>query len=233
MTTAVGTARRRSRAVATLVVAAVAVGGLSLVSGNEAGAASKAKKNEAKVSNATMAWAVSQYVLVPNFASLSVAEVHNSEPPATFAEGTGWTFTDGKGTYNTKSGAMTVAFPGSLEFGNTSRGNYSFKFASPTFALDATGTGTLTADVSVRPAGATAYNPSSKVVVVDVVGTEPTKTKNEVTVTAAPTAFSAPLIAAVGDLAAHFQTSGSSNDANKPPAPITVEFGYKVKSSKS
>jgi hypothetical protein len=219
--------------VAALVVAVLALGGSFLVGTNEAAAASKAKKNEAKVSDATMAWAVSQYVLVPNIATLSVAEVHNAEPPTTFEEASGWTFTGGKGTYNTKTGAMTVAFPGSLEFGNTSRGNYSFKFASPTFVLDGSGAGTLTADVSLRPAGATAYNPSSKVVVVDVTGTEPTKTKNQVEVTAAPTAFSAPLITAVGDLAAHFQASGSSNDPNKPPAPITVEFDYKVKSSKS
>ena len=73
----------------------------------------------------------------------------------------------------------------------------------------------------------------TKPVVVDVTGAAPTKTKNHVQVTAGPTAFSAALIAAVGDLAAHFQPTGSSNDANKPPAPITVAFDYTVKKSKA
>jgi hypothetical protein len=205
----------------------LALGAISLVGAPGAGAASKAK--EAKVSDGTMTWAVSSYVLTPNPATLSVSEVHHAEAPAAFSDGTGWTFSDGTGTYDTKSGAMLVTFPGALEFGNTSRGNYGFKLANPVFELDADGTGTLTADLSLRPAGATAYNPSTKTVVVDITGAAPSKTKHQVDVTATPTAFSSALIAAAGDLAAHFQATGSSNDANKPPAPIAVEFAYKVK----
>jgi Htaa len=230
MEMAVGIGKRASRAlVAVLIavlIAVVAVGGLALVVGQDAGAA---KKKEAKVSDGTMTWSVSNYVLTANPATLSVAEVHNAETPATFADGAGWTFTDGAGTYDAKTGAMTVAYPGALEFGNTSRGNYAFKFANPTFVLDATGSGTLTADVSVRPAGATAYNAASKIIVVNVTGATPTKSKNHVEVTAAPSAFSDPLFAATADLASHFRASGSSNDPNKPPAPIKVAFDYKVK----
>jgi len=227
MATLVSSTGRTRRPLATLMVAALAVGGFLLVGGQEAGAASK--KKDAKVSDATMAWAVSNYVLTSNIATLSVSEVHNAEAPATFTEGTGWTFSDGTGTYNPKTGGMTISYPGALEFGNTSRGNYSFKLANPVFELDETGAGTLSADFSVRPAGATAFNPTAKVVVADITSATPTKSKNHLEVTAAPTAFSAPLIAAAADLAAHFQPTGSSNDANKPPAPITVAFDYKVK----
>ena len=227
MATAVSSIGRTRRPLATLMVAALAVGGFLLVGGQDAGAA--AKKKEAKVADATLAWAVSNYVLTSNIATLSVSEVHTAEAPATFADGSGWTFTDGTGTYNTKTGGMTIEYPGALEFGNTSRGNYSFKLANPTFELDETGTGTLSADFSLRPAGATAFNPTSRVVVADITGAAPTTSKNHVEVTAAPTAFSAPLITAAADLSAHFQPTGSSNDANKPPAPITVAFDYKVK----
>ena len=218
--------RRSTRALVALVIAVVAVAGVALVGGQDAGAA---KKKAAKVSDATMTWAVSDYVLTANPATLSVAEVHNAEAPATFADGTGWTFTDGKGTYDTKTGATTIAYPGALEFGNTSRGNYAFKFANPTFVLDASGTGTLTADVSLRPAGASAYNAASQIVVLNITGATPTKSKNHVEVTAAPTAFSDPLFTATADLASHFRASGSSNDPNKPPAPIKVAFDYKAK----
>jgi hypothetical protein len=225
MARAVGSARRSPRVLAAVVIGVLAVGGLSLVGGT---GASAAKKNTAKASNGTMTWAVSNYVLTANPATLSVSEVHNAEAPATFTAGTGWTFTDGKGTYDTKTGATTIAFPGALEFGNTSRGNYAFKFANPSFVLDATGAGTLTADVSVRPAGATAYNASSRIVVVNITGATPTKSKNHVEVTATPTAFADPIFTATGDLASHFRASGSANDPNKPPTPITVEFDYKV-----
>lgn len=226
MGTAVRTARTPRRAFAVLIAAMLTLSGLGLVA-TPAGAASK--KASATVSDATMTWTVSSYVLTPNPATLSVSEVHTAETPATFADGTGWTFTDGTGTFNPKTGAMTVTFPGALEFGNTSRGNYSFKFANPVFTLDAKGAGTLTADVSVRPAGATAFNPAAETVVVDITGVTPSKTKKQVEVTATPTAFSSALVTAAGELAAHFQPTGSANDANKPPAPITVEFSYKVK----
>lgn len=191
-----------------------------------AGAASKAT---AKASNGEMAWAFSNYVLTPNPATLSVSEVHNAEAPATFTDGTGWTFTDGAGTFDPKTGALAVDFPGAIEFGNASRGNYAFKLANPTIELDAEGAGTLTAEFSLRPAGATAYNAASRIVVLDINGAEPTKTKKTVEVTAAPTAFSSELVTAAADLAAHFQATGSANDANKPPAPITLTFDYKVK----
>jgi hypothetical protein len=210
-----------------MMVAALAMGGFLLVGGQAADAASK--KKTAKVADATMDWSVSNYVLTSNPATLSVSEVHTAEAPTTFTDGTGWTFTDGTGTYNTKTGAMTIEYPGALEFGNTSRGNYSFKLANPTFVLDETGAGTLSADFSLRPQGATAFNPTSRVVVADITGATPTKSKSRVEVSAAPTAFSAPLITAAADLAAHFQPSGSANDANKPPTPITVAFDYKVK----
>ena len=162
-------------------------------------------------------------------ATLSVSEVHDAEAPATFTDGSGWTFTDGSGTYDRKTGALSVDFPGAIEFGNTSRGNYAFKLASPSIELDDEGAGTLTAEFSVRPAGATAYDAASRLVVLDIVGAESTRTKKTVEVTAAPTEFSSELVAAAADLAAHFQATGSANDANKPPAPITLTFDYKVK----
>lgn len=225
MATALGSARRTWRALAVLMIAVVAVGGLALV--GPAGAASK--KKDAKVSDATMTWAFSNYVLNANPATLSVSEVHDAEAPATFTAGTGWTFTDGTGTFNPKTGATTITYPGAMEFGNTSRGNYGFKLANPTFTLDKSGAGTLTADLSLRPAGATAFNPAAKVVVLDITGTTPTKTKNHAEITATPTAFSSAFVTAAADLASHFQASGSANDPNKPPAPITVAFDYKVK----
>lgn len=216
---------RSRRSFAAPLVALLAVAGLALL-GPAAGAASK---TTAKVSNGEMAWAFSNYVLTPNPATLSVSEVHTAEAPATFTDGTGWTFTDGTGTYDPKSGALAVEFPGAIEFGNTSRGNYAFKLANPAIELDADGAGTLTAEFSVRPAGATAFNAASRIVVLDITGADPTKTKKTVEVTAAPTAFSSELVTAAADLAAHFQATGSANDANKPPAPITLTFDYKVK----
>ena len=216
---------RSRRAFAALLVALLATTGLALV-GPAAGAASK---STAKATNGEMAWAFSNYVLTPNPATLSVSEVHEAEAPATFADGTGWTFTDGSGTFDPKTGPLPVEFPGAIEFGNTSRGNYAFKLANPAIELDADGDGTLTAEFSLRPAGATAYNAASRIVVLDITGAEPTTTKKTVEVTAAPTAFSSELVTAAADLAAHFQATGSANDVNKPPAPITLTFDYKVK----
>jgi hypothetical protein len=213
------------------VVAVLALGGLTQV-GGDAGAASK-KSATTKVSDATMAWSVSAYVLTPNVATLSVAEVQSAEAPATFTAGTGWAFSDGTGTYDPRTGATTLDFTGAIEFGNTSRGNYGFKLANPSLVLDKTGTGTLSADVSVRPAGGAPYGTATKTVVLDVTGASPEATKKHVDIAVTPTAFAAPFIAAVGELASHFQASGSSNDPNKPPAPITVGFDYKAKKAKS
>lgn len=215
------------RAVLAVGLCVLAMAGLLAAGVPGAGAASK--KTTAKASDGTMTWAFSNYVLVANPATLSVSEVHEAEEPATFDAGTGWTFTEGKGTFDPKTSAMMIAFPGSLEFGNTSRGNYAFQIANPTFTLDADGAGTLTADVSVRPPGATAYNPSSRIAVVDVTGATTKKTKKRVEVRAAPTAFADAFLGATTDLALHFRPTGSSNDPNKPPAPISVEFAYKVK----
>jgi hypothetical protein len=219
------------RGLVALMVGALALGGVLLVGGHDAGAA--AKKTTAKVSDATMAWGVSQYVLGANPAATSLAEVQLAESPTTFTEGTGWEFSDGAGTYDTKTGAMTIAFPGALEFGNTNAGNYGFKFASPTLALDATGTGTLTVDFSARPTGGGPFGAATKVVVVDVTGATPTTTKKHVEVEVTPTAFADPLFVATADLSAFFKPTGSSSDSFKPPAPITVEFDYKVKKPKS
>jgi hypothetical protein len=223
---------KRTLAAAAVVAAVLVLGGLSLVGVGDAGAASK-KSSAAKVSDATMSWAVSAYVLTPNVATLSVAEVQNAEAPATFSAGTGWEFTDGTGTYDPKTGATTLEFTGALEFGNTSRGDYGFKIANPSLVLDKSGTGTLSADVSLRAAGGAPFGTATKTVVVDVTGASPEATKKHVDIAVTPTAFAAPFLAAVGELASHFQASGSSNDANKPPAPIAVAFDYKAKKAKS
>jgi hypothetical protein len=216
---------RSRRAITALLIPLVAITGLTLV-GSAAGAVSKIT---AKASNGEMAWAFSNYVLTPNPATLSVSEVHNAEAPATFAGGTGWTFTGGTGTFVPKTGALAIEFPGAIEFGNTSRGNYAFKLANPAVELDAEGAGTLTAEFSLRPAGATTYNAASRIVVLEITGAQSTKTKKTVEVRATPTVFSSELVTATADLAAHFQPTGSANDANKPPAPITLTFDYKVK----
>ncbi len=213
---------------ATLVVALLACGAVVATAG-ELGAAAKTKQRAAKVSDATMTWAVSNYVLTPGFATLSVAEVQQAEPPATFTTGTGWEFTDGRGTYNPKSGATKLAFTGAIVFGNTTRGDYGFKIADPVLVLDKSGSGTLTAAVSVRPPGGAPFGAATDVVVVDVTGADPVAKKQHVELAVTPTAFAQPFLTAVGDLATHFQASGSANDPNKPPAPITAAFDYTVK----
>ena len=233
----VASTRSRARRAVAAVAAVAALTGTVLV-GGQAGAStpaasSKAKANIAKVSDGTLAWGVSKYVLGANPAVMSLAETQKAEPPATVVVGTGWKFTDGTGTYDTKTGATLVSFPGALEFGNTSFGNYGFKFAEPTVALDAAGNGTLSADVSVRPAGAAAFGAAAETVIANITGATPTKTKKNVTVTLTPTAFADPLLAAAGDLSPFFKPTGSSNDGNKPPEPITLSFAYKAKAKKS
>lgn len=226
---AVGAGSRWTDRVAAQVVALLVVAGLALVGAAGAGAAAK-KSAPAKVRDATMTWAVSNYVLTPGFATMSVAEIQQAEPPATFTAGTGWEFVDGSGTYDPKTGATKLAFAGAIEFGNTSRGNYGFKIADPSLVLDKNGAGTLSAEVSVRPPGGAPFGTASKVVVVDVTGGSPTASKQHVDISVTPAAFAEPFLTAVGsELASHFTASGSSNDPDKPPAPITTAFDYMLK----
>ena len=225
----------KQRLLVAVVVAALAAA-LTLAgsaTGLTTAGAATAKKSTAKVSNAEMTWTVSGYVMGANPAAMSLAEVRVATAPATFDGTTGWTFEKGKGTYDTKSGATTLAFKGGLEFGNTAAGNYGFKFDNPVLALDATGTGTLTVDFSSRPVGGGPYGAVSEVVVVDITGATPITKKTNVTITAAPTAFAEAYLAATADLSAFFKATGSSNDGIKAPAPITVEFSYKVAKPKS
>ncbi|MET0894260.1 MAG: HtaA domain-containing protein [Acidimicrobiia bacterium] len=225
-------ARRSVRSLAAVVVGALALGVL-LVPG--AGAATK-KSTTTKATAGTLTWTVSQYVNGANPAVSSLSEARTAEPPATFNATSGWTFSDGTGTFDTKTNAATVSFKGALMFGNTNSGNYAFKYANPVVTLDATGAGTLTAEVSSRPAGGAAFGTATRITVVDITGAAPTTTKKNTTtkhveVTAAPTVFSDAIITAAADLGAFFKATGSSNDAIKPPTPITLAFDYKVKKS--
>jgi hypothetical protein len=227
---------RGFRGVAASVTGVLALGGVLLGGGGVADAA--ASKTSTKVADASLTWTVSQYVMGANPAAGSLAETRTAEPPATFNATTGWQFADGTGTYDTKTGASTVSFTGALVFGNTNAGNYAFKYASPVMTLDATGAGTLTAEVSSRPAGAPAFGTATRITVVDITGatattTKKNKTTQHVEVTAAPTVFSEAVITAAGDLGAFFKATGSSNDGIKPPSPITLAFDYKVKKAKS
>ncbi|HEX5588231.1 MAG TPA: HtaA domain-containing protein [Acidimicrobiia bacterium] len=226
------------RAVAVLVAGVLALGSVLFVGGSAAEAAAT-KSSTTKVEDATLAWTVSQYVMGANPAVPSLSEVRRAEAPATFVAATGWQFTDGTGTYDTKTGAMTLSFPGALEFGNVNTGNYAFKYANPTLTLDATGAGTLSADVSLRPVGASAFDAPARIVVVDVTGASPTttkakkKTEKHVEVTVDPTAFSDQMVTAAAELGAFFKATGSQNDGLKPPDPLTAAFDYKVKKAKS
>jgi hypothetical protein len=217
------------RVVALLTAAAVLAG--AFLVGGAAGAASRdAKAKLAKVSDGTLAWGVSKYVLGANPAVTSLSEGATAEPPATYTAGTGWEFTGGTGTYDTKTGATIVNFDGGIEFGNTNTGNFGFTLADPAVTLDAAGNGTLSADVAVRPAGSAAYPAGARIDVVAVTGATPAKTKKHVTVTLTPTAFSDAFLAAAGEqLSPFFKPTGSSNDGNKPPEPITLSFAYKAK----
>jgi hypothetical protein len=221
--------KRIGRRAAAVLVAAVLAGAL-LVGGQGAGAADTRKAATAKAADGTLTWGVSGYALGANPSAMSLSEVHVAEAPATFVAGTGWQFEDGAGTYDAKTGAMTISFPGALEFGNTSFGNYGFKFAQPTVTLDASGNGTLSADVSVRGANGAAFGAPSKIVIANLSDATPTKTKKHVTVTVTPTGFADPLIIAAGELSPFFKATGSTNDAIKAPAPATVAFAYKAKS---
>ncbi|MET0627392.1 MAG: HtaA domain-containing protein [Acidimicrobiia bacterium] len=230
-------ARGPARGLVALVAGVLALSGL-LVAGGTVADAAAAKTSTTKVKDATLAWTVSQYVMGANPAAGSLAEVRVAEAPATFVAATGWQFTDGAGTYDTKTGAMTLSFPGALEFGNVNAGNYAFKYANPTLTLDATGAGTLSADVSLRSVGAAEFGAPTRIVIVDVTGASPTTTKakaknaKHVSVTVDPTAFSEPVVAAAGDLGPFFKSTGSSNDGLKPPDPLTAAFDYKVKKAK-
>ena len=124
-------------------------------------------------------------------------------------------------------------FKGGIEFGNTNAGNFGFKLTNPTVTLDATGNGTVSADVAVRPTGGGPYGTAARTDVVTITGATPTKTKKNVTVTLTPTAFADPFLAATADLVAFFKPTGSPSDANKPPEPITLSFAYKAKPAKS
>jgi hypothetical protein len=214
------------------VLTAVAVGGALLVGGPATAAAKKA--TTAKVSDGTLAWGVSKYVLGANPAVTSLSAGAKAVPPATYTAGTGWELTDGTGTFATKTGATTVTFKGAIEFGNTDTGNFGFQLASPTVTLDGSGNGTLSADVAVRLAGVATFPPATRTDVVTITGATLAKTKKRVTMTVTPTGFSDAFLAAATDqLSPFFTATGSANDVNKPPEPFTLSFAYRAKPTKS
>jgi len=237
MTTAIGITRRPVRvAIVALVVGFLALGAL-LVPG---GPARGDEASTVDVSGATLSWRLSEYVFT-NPASFGI---RTAEAPATI-DADAWHFTGGTGTYDSTTGAVSVAFEGRMNFGNTAAGNYEIQFDDPTFVVDAGGAGRLLADVYVRGPGSAPLTLKGSDVVVStftastlalgghvqltVTPDFPARPDQSPTATYTQGQFPQTLLDAVGaSFAAHFRQTGavtpSANDLLKPPAPITLAF---------
>lgn len=245
MRTAIGNGRRTARSgLVALVVGFLALGAALIptqAAHGEGGGATS-------VVGATFDWKVSTYVLT----SSSLAPHGAAGAPATYDATTGWHFTGGTGTYDSSTGALSLAFTGSMTFGNQNQGGYGIRFLDPVLTI-AGGTGTITADVSIRPSGGTAGTFGTPVADVTVAEFSASTTSLgghvQLTITpdfdvsdlqlpnaqtgAVPTyeqrQFPQSLIDTVGtSLRGHFRQTGaptaSASDLNKPPVAFTVGF---------
>lgn len=228
-----------SRSTRALLAVLVALAASPLVLAGSAAAA------PTEVSAGTFDWAISSHV--ETSASLNGARAAGA--PAT-DDGAQWHFTDGTGTYDEDTGALDLALPGDLEFGNSIRGNYGFRLTDVSVHVDDAGSGRVEADVTVRPPFQPYGTPVADVTVVTFRGASGVAADDSVTWTVTPETEAVPdgaepafegaqqfpqtfLDAVTGDFEDHFrQTADAGADdpanASKLPAPFTFSIDHEA-----
>jgi hypothetical protein len=183
-------------------------------------------------------WRISQHA----FTSSSLSPSHATDSPATkVADPDGyfsWLSYQVQ-YYDRITGATDITFDGSVTMGNVVQGGYRIMFDNPRIIIDEDNNGEIRADVSYCVSTAACLNPwigPALDVTLTTFVTSPgsiTDTGSTVSWTFTPeytsvgNQFDQELIDALDvSLRGHFRNTGSGSDANKPPAPITVEFDY-------
>ncbi len=134
-----------------------------------------------EVSLGTLDWAISSHVET----SASLNGARGAGAPTT-DDGAQWHFTAGTGSYDPDTGALDLALPGTLEFGNSLRGNYGFVLANVSVHVDDAGDGRIEADVTVRPSFQPYGTPVTDVTVVTFSGASGVVADDSVTWTVTP-----------------------------------------------
>ncbi|HEY6531002.1 MAG TPA: HtaA domain-containing protein [Acidimicrobiales bacterium] len=197
-------------------------------------------------------WKVSQYA----FTSTSLSPTPPLDPGAPATRGAdGWSFPSSTVSYDPATGVTDLSTTGSLVLGNVVQGGYRVVLANPSIHVGADGAGSLSADVSSCTGTANCSSPglSTPVRAVVVNFTVPdaavTDTGSNVSWTVTPDypsqnnatwptfgQFPQSFLDTLPEsLRNHFRDSLSGtapnqtpnvNNANKPPAPLTVSFAY-------
>ena len=136
-----------TRVVATVLTAALAAGGLTVI----AAAAPASASVTDTVNGGSFSWNVSKY-------SVTGLNTRAASGDATLASDGVITWTKGSGSVNTTTGESDISYSGSakLSFVNNGAEFYSITLANPEVEVDATGAGKLIADVSYAVGSTTA-----------------------------------------------------------------------------
>ena len=198
-----------------------------------------------EVSAGTLDWGISSHVET----SASLNGARSAGSPVT-DDGSQWHFSDGTGSYDPDTGALDLALPGDLEFGNSLRGNYGFRLSNVSVHVDDAGDGRIEADVTVRPSFQPYGAPVTDVTIVTFRDATGVAADGSVTWSVTPDTEPVPagatpafedaqqfpqsfLDAVTADFEAHFrQTSdaGADDAANvaKLPAPLTFSVEHEA-----
>lgn len=191
---------------------------MSLLAAVPVQAAEPAADGDVAVTNATLAWNVSECAFDPAvFACTSLNERHELTGDVTRGADA-WVFTGGDGTVDGDTGAMTVAWDASVLMGNTTRGNYTITLADPVMTVDAEGNGAISADVTWQIGTDTpAQTPGVTIVQFSGAGTS---ADFDVT----PAQFDQAFLNALNpQLQGWFTPTGGAADAAKVPGPVAFD----------
>lgn len=228
-----------SRSTRALLAVLVALTASPLVSISAAAAA------PAEVSAGALDWGISSHVET----SASLNGARGAGAPTT-DDGSQWHFTDGTGSYDPATGALDLSLPGSLEFGNSLRGNYGFRLTDVSVHVDGDGVGRIEADVTVRPSFQPYGTPVEDVTVVTFSGATGVTEDGSVTWTVTPDTEAVPadappafdgaqqfpqqfLDAVTPDFEAHFRQTGDAGAADatnvaKLPSALTFSVEHEA-----
>lgn len=134
------------------------------------------------------------------------------------------------GSYDPATGEAHATFSGTASIGNVNQGGYRIWFGAPSLDVDASGNGSISADVSYRTSAAGTVTGPSRVVVATFSGATAHITEGTdhvVIESTLDTTFSTALIDYLAStLRGHFQATGAASDPLKAPAPIAAGFDH-------
>lgn len=232
-----------------------AITAMILTAGTLGLGASASHATPGATTGASLTWKVHEcaftgaFVTLANTASDSCFSIREDQTVSGNVQKTsdGWQFSNGTGTYDSRTGKTDLAFDGSLRMGNVNRGNYYIELADPTVSIDTEGSGTLSATLLVKSPGQAVDN-RGRVNVVDLAnvpdGTDWTVTPPWTGVgtpdDSAPLEgkqFAASFVDSLDpNMRNWFQASSSAAatssraeyNSHKTPAPLRVSFAEKV-----